>query len=66
MMTLRLNGDQLTIEAIRQFLATGDQIEISEEARERVKRSRAIVDALLKIRKQCTGLRQALGYSVTY
>lgn len=30
MMTLRLNGDQLTIEAIRQFLATGDQIEISE------------------------------------
>ena len=47
MMTLRLNGDQLTIEAIRQFLATGDQIEISEEAHARVKRSRAIVELSL-------------------
>lgn len=61
MMTLRLNGDQLTIEAIRQFLATGDQIEISEEARERVKRSRAIVERIIENKETVYGITTGFG-----
>ncbi|MBT2815016.1 histidine ammonia-lyase [Staphylococcus coagulans] len=60
-MTLRLNGDQLTIEAIRQFLATGDQIEISEEARERVKRSRAIVERIIENKETVYGITTGFG-----
>lgn len=61
MMTLRLNGDQLTIEAIRQFLATGDQIEISEEARERVKRSRSIVERIIEDKETVYGITTGFG-----
>ena len=42
-MTLQLNGENLTINAIKDFLYQSDDVKVTEDAYERVKQSRVTV-----------------------
>ncbi|EIT1247445.1 histidine ammonia-lyase [Staphylococcus pseudintermedius] len=60
-MTLRLTGEQLTIEAIRQFLAYEDKVKVTEEAQVRVERSRAIVERIIANKETVYGITTGFG-----
>lgn len=47
-MTLYLDGETLTIEDIKSFLQQQSKIEIIDDALERVKKSRAVVERIIE------------------
>ena len=65
-MNLVLNGKDLTIQDIKQFLEEDGQISISEEALVNVRKSRETVEKIIKIKKRFMVLRQVLDYLVMY
>lgn len=54
-MTLYLDGETLTIEDIKSFLQQQSKIEIIDDALERVKKSRAVVERIIE--NEGNGLR---------
>lgn len=60
-MTLQLNGDILTINDIKRFLYEEDSVAITEDAYERVKKSRAIVENIIKNKETIYGITTGFG-----
>lgn len=60
-MTLFLNGDALTIEDIKQLLHQDLKIEITEEALERVKKSRSVVERIINDKETIYGITTGFG-----
>lgn len=60
-MTLFLNGDALTIEDIKQLLHQDLKIEITEEALERVKKSRSVVEGIINNNETIYGITTGFG-----
>lgn len=60
-MTLQLTGEGLTIEDIRQFLSQQDTVEISDEARQRVKESRQVVERIISNEETIYGITTGFG-----
>lgn len=65
-MTLYLDGETLTIEYIKSFLQQQSKIEIIDDALERVKKSRAVVERIIENEETVYGITQVLGYLVMY
>lgn len=65
-MTLYLDGETLTIEYIKSFLQQQSKIEIIDDALERVKKSRAVVERIIENEETVYGILQVLGYLVMY
>ncbi|CAA4051580.1 histidine ammonia-lyase [Staphylococcus aureus] len=63
-MTLYLDGETLTIEYIKSFLQQQSKIEIIDDALERVKKSRAVVERIIENEETVYGSLQVLGYLV--
>ena len=61
MMTLRLTGDQLSIHAIREFLAQQGQIEVTADALQRVRQSRATVERIIQNKETIYGITTGFG-----
>ncbi|RIL82376.1 histidine ammonia-lyase, partial [Staphylococcus equorum] len=60
-MTLRLTGDQLSIHAIREFLAQQGQIEVTADALQRVRQSRATVERIIQNKETIYGITTGFG-----
>ncbi len=60
-MNLLLTGTELTIEQIRQFLAEKGSVEISDDAMERVRESRNIVESIIENRQTIYGITTGFG-----
>ncbi|MBY7665156.1 histidine ammonia-lyase [Staphylococcus agnetis] len=60
-MTLRLTGEQLTIQDIRDFLAHHDNVEVTEDAIQRVKQSRATVERIIQNKETIYGITTGFG-----
>lgn len=60
-MVLQLDGNQLTIQDIRHFLYNEDQVEISDEALQNVKQSRAIVERIINHKETVYGITTGFG-----
>ncbi|MCE4956350.1 histidine ammonia-lyase [Macrococcoides caseolyticum] len=60
-MTLRLTGDNLTIDAIRQFIHTNEQVEIAEDALIRVANSRKTVEKIIENKETIYGITTGFG-----
>ncbi|NJI14933.1 histidine ammonia-lyase, partial [Staphylococcus agnetis] len=60
-MTLRLTGEQLTIQDIRDFLAHHDNVEVTEDALQRVKQSRATVERIIQNKETIYGITTGFG-----
>lgn len=60
-MTLRLTGEGLTIEDIRQLLSQNDKIEIAEDARKRVQQSRQVVERIISNEETIYGITTGFG-----
>lgn len=65
-MTLYLDGETLTIEDIKSFLQQQSKIEIIDDALERVKKSRAVVERIIENEETVYGITTGLGYLVMY
>ncbi|WP_176421620.1 aromatic amino acid lyase, partial [Escherichia coli] len=55
-MTLYLDGETLTIEYIKSFLQQQSKIEIIDDALERVKKSRAVVERIIENEETVYGI----------
>lgn len=55
-MTLYLDGETLTIEDIKSFLQQQSKIEIIDDALERVKKSRAVVERIIENEETVYGI----------
>ncbi|EZI09211.1 histidine ammonia-lyase domain protein [Staphylococcus aureus subsp. aureus 21338] len=60
-MTLYLDGETLTIEDIKSFLQQQSKIEIIDDALERVKKSRAVVERIIENEKTVYGITTGFG-----
>ena len=60
-MTLQLNGETLTINDIKQFLNKEETVEITENAFERVKKSRQTVEDIIKNKETVYGITTGFG-----
>ncbi|PNZ34143.1 histidine ammonia-lyase [Staphylococcus lutrae] len=60
-MILRLTGEQLTIEAIRAFLAHEGKVEVTSDAQTRVEKSRAIVERIIANKETIYGITTGFG-----
>ncbi|MRF38037.1 histidine ammonia-lyase, partial [Staphylococcus sp. KY49P] len=60
-MTLQLNGETLTINDIKQFLNREDKVEVTEDAFERVKKSRQTVEAIIENKETIYGITTGFG-----
>lgn len=56
-----LTGEQLTIAEIRRFLSENQHVSISEEARQRVKQSRATVERIIENKETVYGITTGFG-----
>ncbi|KFA45034.1 aromatic amino acid lyase family protein [Staphylococcus aureus] len=65
-MTLYLDGETLTIEDIKSFLQQQSKIEIIDDALERVKKSRAVVERIIENEETVYGITTGFGYLVMY
>ncbi|EHJ09136.1 histidine ammonia-lyase [Staphylococcus simiae CCM 7213 = CCUG 51256] len=61
MMTLNLDGQTLTIEDIAHFLQHQSRVAISDEALERVKKSRAVVERIIDNKETVYGITTGFG-----
>lgn len=60
-MTLYLDGETLTIEDIKSFLQQQSKIEIIDDALERVKKSRAVVERIIENEETVYGITTGFG-----
>ncbi|BBA22718.1 histidine ammonia-lyase [Staphylococcus aureus] len=60
-MTLYLDGETLTIEDIKSFLQQQSKIEIIDDALERVKKSRAVVEGIIENEETVYGITTGFG-----
>lgn len=60
-MTLYLDGETLTIEDIKSFLQQQSKIEIIDDALERVKKSRAVVERIIENEETIYGITTGFG-----
>ncbi|HDF0791766.1 TPA: histidine ammonia-lyase [Staphylococcus aureus] len=60
-MTLYLDGETLTIEGIKSFLQQQSKIEIIDDALERVKKSRAVVERIIENEETVYGITTGFG-----
>ncbi len=60
-MTLYLDGETLTIEDIKSFLQQQSNIEIIDDALERVKKSRAVVERIIENEETVYGITTGFG-----
>ncbi len=60
-MTLYLDGETLTIEYIKSFLQQQSKIEIIDDALERVKKSRAVVERIIENEETVYGITTGFG-----
>lgn len=60
-MTLQLKGEQLTIQAIRDFLAQNDKVEVTYDAVQRVKQSRTTVERIIQNKETIYGITTGFG-----
>ncbi|WP_256075823.1 aromatic amino acid lyase, partial [Staphylococcus aureus] len=60
-MTLYLDGETLTMEDIKSFLQQQSKIEIIDDALERVKKSRAVVESIIENEETVYGISTGLG-----
>lgn len=60
-MTLHLTGEQLSIHAIRDFLAQNDKVVVTEAALQRVKQSRATVERIIENKETVYGITTGFG-----
>ena len=60
-MTLFLNGESLTIKEIKKLLNQDLQIDISEDAIERVKKSRQVVERIIENKETIYGITTGFG-----
>lgn len=60
-MTLQLTGEQLTIQAIRDFLAQNDKVEVTYDAVQRVKQSRTTVERIIQNKETIYGITTGFG-----
>lgn len=60
-MTLYLDGETLTIENIKSFLQQQSKIEIIDDALERVKKSRAVVEGIIENEETVYGITTGFG-----
>lgn len=60
-MTLQLNGENLTINAIKDFLYQSDDVKVTEDAYERVKQSRVTVEKIIDDKETIYGITTGFG-----
>ena len=60
-MTLILDGEALTIKEIKTFLSQDLQIDISEDAIERVTKSRQVVERIIQNKETIYGITTGFG-----
>src|SRR5699024_4188019 len=60
-MTLQLNGENLTISAIKDFLYQSDDAKVTEDAYERVKQSRVTVEKIIDDKETIYGITTGFG-----
>lgn len=60
-MTLQLNGENLTINAMKAFLYQSDDVKVTEDAYERVKQSRVTVEKIIDDKETIYGITTGFG-----